>query len=291
MSITQALLASNNQAKVISPYLKQIQQNDLPVLVVNHPRCTAAVSLHGGHLLFWQPKKTNNPVIWLSEEAIFKPELAIRGGVPVCWPWFNKLGGPPSHGVVRTAMWQLIKHSEDTAGVTLTLQVQDNAETRKLWNHAFTLTIEIYLGDTCRVNLSSQGNYTFTAALHTYLNISDIEKVKITGLGNPYRNFLTGKEESLTDGSMTFNQAIDRLYLAPEKTTLIHDTYRTIAITHLNAPNVVVWSPWQEGAASMQDMANDSYKQMVCVETGRIAEPVQSSDKETTTFGFEIRLI
>ncbi len=148
----------------ISPYISQRQLDELPVVVVSHPKVRAAISLQGAHLLAWQPSGAK-PAIWLSNNTPFKKGNAIRGGVPICWPWFGPVA-KPSHGFARNQPWGLTAHDEDENGVILTFTLKDNEQTRSLWPHAFTLIARFKLGEECEIELESHGDYQATAALH-----------------------------------------------------------------------------------------------------------------------------
>ncbi|CVB84476.1 Putative glucose-6-phosphate 1-epimerase [Serratia marcescens] len=115
----------------ISPYISQRQLDELGVVVVSHPKVRAAVALQGAHLLAWQPSG-EQPVIWLSNNTPFAKGKAIRGGVPICWPWFGPVA-QPSHGFARNQPWSLTAHDEDDNGVILTFTLKDNEQTRKLF--------------------------------------------------------------------------------------------------------------------------------------------------------------
>ena len=101
----------------ITPYLSQRQMGDLPIVVVSHPKVRAAIALQGAHLLSWQPSG-QQPVIWLSDKTPFATGKAIRGGVPICWPWFGP-AGEPAHGFARNQPWTLTAHDENEDAVML----------------------------------------------------------------------------------------------------------------------------------------------------------------------------
>ena len=186
----------------ISPYISQRQLDELGVVVVSHPKVRAAVALQGAHLLAWQPSG-EQPVIWLSNNTPFAKGKAIRGGVPICWPWFGPVA-QPSHGFARNQPWSLTAHDEDDNGVILTFTLKDNEQTRKLWPHAFTLIARFKLGAECEIELESHGDYQATAALHSYFQVGDIDRVSVAGLGEPYIDKVAGGAEALQEGEVTF---------------------------------------------------------------------------------------
>ncbi|MEH0868673.1 D-hexose-6-phosphate mutarotase [Serratia liquefaciens] len=273
----------------ISPYISQRQLDELPVVVVSHPKVRAAITLQGAHLLAWQPSG-EKPVIWLSNNTPFKKGNAIRGGVPICWPWFGPVA-KPSHGFARNQPWSLTAHYEDDNGVILTFTLKDNEQTRSLWPHAFTLIARFKLGEECEIELESHGDYQATAALHSYFQIGDIEQVKVAGLGVPYIDKVAGGAEAKQTGDVTFVGQTDRVYTQPEAFSLIKDAalQRTIEVHHHHMSDVIAWNPGVELSCSMADMPNDGYKTMVCVETGRVSKPLIAAGEQPARLAVTFR--
>jgi len=274
--MTEQLFALPATEKISSTISKS-QQGQLDVLVIKHDKFRAALSLQGAHLLAWQPTG-EQPVIWLSTATAFTPGTAIRGGVPICWPWFGP-AGKPSHGFARTSIWQLTAHNEDANGVSLTLTLKDSEETRQLWPHAFTLHAHFKLGDECSIELESQGDFETTSALHAYFEIGDIAQVAVAGLGESYIDKVLNGEAGKHSGDLTFEGQVDRVYTQPEAVSLIKDSAlnRTIIVEHHHNSDVVSWNPGAELSVKMQDMADDSYKTMVCVETADVSRSAIST--------------
>ncbi|MCD1126051.1 D-hexose-6-phosphate mutarotase [Jinshanibacter sp. LJY008] len=264
----------------LTPYLTLRKKDELAIIVVNHPKARGAIALQGAHLLSWQPNG-EEPVIWLSKASYFKQGIAIRGGIPVCWPWFGKVASP-AHGFARNELWKLTAHDANEESVWLTFSLEDNEQTRQIWPHSFCLIARIKLGITCEIELESHGDYAITSALHTYFNIADISQISISGLGSHYLDTITGSEHDTSDKALTFAGPVDRVYSQPEAFSLIQDPVfgRSIEVHHRNASDVVTWNPAAEGASGMKDMENDGYKTMVCVETAIASQPVEvHSDK------------
>ncbi|WP_369788037.1 D-hexose-6-phosphate mutarotase [Rouxiella sp. WC2420] len=264
--------------KQLSPAVSQCQMAELPVLVITHPKGRAAIALQGAHLLAWQPTG-QKPVIWLSSETAFEPGTAIRGGVPVCWPWFGP-AGKPSHGFARNLPWQLTAQSETDESVKLTLTLKDSEETRKHWPHAFTLHAHFTLGDQCHIELESHGDFETTSALHAYFEIGDISHVSVEGLGKPYIDKVLGGEKAVLTGALTFDGETDRIFVEPEAESLIVDPVfkRKLRVKHHGNSDVVSWNPGAKNSASMKDMADDGYKTMVCVETAAVSHSQISTE-------------
>ncbi|AHG18301.1 glucose-6-phosphate 1-epimerase [Chania multitudinisentens RB-25] len=273
----------------ITPFISKRQQDELPILVVTHPKVRAAIALQGAHLLAWQPNG-DEPVLWLSDNTPFKTGSAIRGGVPICWPWFGK-AGTPSHGFARNQPWALTAHDENENGVVLTFTLQDNEQTRQHWPHAFTLIARFKLGEECEIELESHGDYQATAALHTYFQIGDITRVSIAGLGERYIDKVAHIAEAHQAGDLVFVGQTDRVYTQPTNCSLIHDPVlqRTIEVTHHHMSDVIAWNPGAALAASMADISEGGYKTMVCVETGRVTKPLVATEAQPARLAVTLR--
>ena len=184
--------------ETISPVISRRQLDDLELIVIDHPQVKASVALQGAHLLSWKPAGEEE-VLWLSNNTPFKQGVALRGGVPICWPWFGPSAqqGLPSHGFARNLPWTLEGHDEDDSGVMLTFALQHSAETMKLWPHKFTLYARFKLGKICEIELEAHGEFETTSALHSYFNVGDIAAVKVSGLGERYIDKVNNAEEGV----------------------------------------------------------------------------------------------
>ncbi|YCH28943.1 D-hexose-6-phosphate mutarotase [Erwinia sp. D4-22] len=275
----------------ISPYLSQRQIGELPVIVVNHPKVRAALTLQGAQLIAWQPNG-EKPVIWLSEKTAFTPGKAIRGGVPICWPWFGP-AGQPAHGFARNQPWTLSAHDENNDNVMLTLVLESNEQTKALWPHDFTLIARFRLGEHCEIELEAHGEYQATCALHSYFNVADIQDVEVSGLGSSFIDKVKGGEQGTSaDGKQRYVGQVDRIYTQPEDYSLIQDKagQRMIEVYHHHHSDVVTWNPGVELSCSMADMANDGFQTMVCVETARINQPMKSAPEQPARLATTFRL-
>lgn len=260
----------------LSPATAKIIYGDLPIIVIDHPLCQAAVSIQGAQLLTWTPTGEAKPIIWLSDTATFNKGKAIRGGVPLCWPWFGSIT-KPAHGFARVVDWTLIALEENQDGVMLQFNLQDSYETRSLWDHSFNAIITIKLGTRCYIEFACLGDFSTTAALHSYFTVSNIKDISLSGLGRHYLD--NGVENTLGPDQdlQTVDHAIDRIYTHPEAIAYLHDNNRVIKIIHHDASDVVVWNPWHNGAEALDDMKIDDYKNMICIETARIHDPLLST--------------
>lgn len=279
----------------ITPTLSLRKMDDLEVVVVDHPQVKASVALQGAHLLSWKPQGEEE-VLWLSGNTPFKNGVALRGGVPVCWPWFgpSQQQGLPSHGFARNLPWTLKAHNEDANGATLTFELQSSDASRQYWPHDFTLYARYKLGATCEIELEAHGEFETTSALHTYFNIGEISQVKVSGLGDRFIDKVNdAKEGVLDDGVQTFPDRTDRVYLNPEACSLIHDAAlnRAIEVIHHHHSNVVGWNPGPALSVSMADVPDDGYKTFVCVETACVTTAQKTTDEKPSRLGQTIRVV
>ena len=278
----------------ITPVLSRRQLDELDLIVVDHPQVKASFALQGAHLLSWKPAGEEE-VLWLSNNTPFKNGVALRGGVPICWPWFGPAAqqGLPSHGFARNLPWTLKAHNEDDNGAVLTFELQSNEETLKLWPHDFALLARFKVGKTCEIELEAHGEFETTSALHTYFNVGDIAAVKVSGLGDRFIDKVNNaKEDVLSDGVQTFPDRTDRVYLNPEACSVIHDgaLNRNIDVVHHHHLNVVGWNPGQALSVSMGDMPDDGYKTFVCVETAYATAAQKTTEEKPSRLAQTIRV-
>jgi len=278
----------------LTPVISRRQLDELEVLVIDHPQVKASFALQGAHLLSFKPAGEEE-VLWLSGNTPFKNGVALRGGVPVCWPWFGpaQQQGLPAHGIARILPWTLTAHNEDENGVVLTFELQSSDATRELWPHDFTLFARFKLCQTCEIELEAHGEFETTSALHTYFNVGDISAVKVSGLGDRFIDKVNNaREDVLTDGVQTFPDRTDRVYLNPEACSVIHDgaLNRTIEVIHHHHSNVVGWNPGPALSVSMADMPDDGYKTFVCVESACVTVPQKTTEEKPSRLAQTIRV-
>lgn len=265
--------------------ITKINHGELELYIIKHNTCEAIVSSHGAQLLHWQPKHTNKPVIWLSDTTFFKKDKAIRGGVPICWPWFGDVN-KPSHGFARISEWQLEQNNESETEVQLLFTLTDQTIDSQYQPQPFSVQIKFMLGETCEITLTTKAGFEVTSALHSYFHISDIHQITVKGLGKTYLEKLTTFNPPKTEGEMTFDQEVDRIYQESDKEQQIIDNDRIITLTQFNHSDVVTWNPWEVSAEKMADLSD--YHHFVCVETARIKHPIQSKYDEAVSYGVKI---
>ena len=279
----------------ISSALSRRLMDELDVIVIDHPQVKASFALQGAHLLSWKPQGEDE-ALWLSGNTPFKNGVALRGGVPICWPWFGPAAqqGLPAHGFARNLAWTLKAHNEDDKGVVLTFELHSSEASRQYWPHDLTLFARYKLGKTCEIELEAHGDFETTSALHTYFNVGDIHAVKVSGLGDRFIDKVNNaQEDALTDGVQTFPDRTDRVYLNPEACSVIHDSAlnRTIEVIHHHHTNVVAWNPGPALSASMTDMPDDGYKTFVCVESACATAPQKTTEEKPSRLAQTIRVV
>ena len=244
----------------------------------------ATIALQVSHVMTWQPKG-HKPVIWLSKAAKFAPGKSIRGGVPLCWPWF----GPhvtesayPGHGFARTIPWLLVDAWKLPDGrVRVEFEPVMNDAACAQWPHPSLVKNIVTVGQELEVELATTNTghaaFTLGQALHTYFEIGDIRQASIAGLeGCAYIDKVAGGKRNKQKGAVTFSGETDRVYLGTAGCCGIVDPVlkRTILITSTGSRSTVVWNPWAEKAAKMGDFGNKGEDRMVCVETANAADDV-----------------
>lgn len=265
----------------LSDFVTTAQLDNIKIVRIMHPKAKCAVSLFGGHLLSYIPEGKQE-TIWMSQQAKYDGATALRGGIPVCWPWFARMA-TPAHGFCRTSNeWKLVEHRENDEGVMLRLGLSTSEQTLAIWPHQFELFLDIQVGEELTVSLTmhnrSESPWKFSGALHTYLNVSDINKVETRGMGPEYIDSLN--QGTLTQGgdTLVLTDTIDRIYTQPESAIEAKDVgfERSLKIENGGANSAVLWNPWAEGAESMGDMQDDGYKTMLCIEACQWAKDLDS---------------
>jgi glucose-6-phosphate 1-epimerase len=253
-------------------------QGGLPLIRVKNAHGRAAIYQHGAHLAAWHPATAAEPVLWLSRKSLFEANKPIRGGVPICFPWFGAHASDataPAHGFARLREWTLTDAREEGDGtVILTLELQASSDP-SAWPRAFRAAYRVIIGPTLTMSLQvhnpGTAPFTFEEALHTYFAVGNIRNVSVTGLERAtYLDKLTGfGRVEQGDDPIRFTGETDRIYLASERTCTIHDPdkRRAITITQRGADTAVVWNPWIDKARAMPDFGDEEWPEMVCIET------------------------
>ena len=251
----------------------------LVVAEISNALASASLCLQGAHLMTWQPKSQAVPVVWLSRDAKLAAGKSIRGGAPVCWPWFGAHATEssfPGHGFARTVPWRVIESGSEPNGATrLTLRLVASDQIRAQWPHVCNADLTVIVGETLRMELTTENtgseNFVIGEALHTYIQIGDIGAVRVTGLeGCEYWDKVGGSHLRKQDGAISFSGETDRVYINTAAECVIEDDKlkRRIHIAKSGSLSTVVWTPWVEKANKMGDMGQpDGWREMVCVES------------------------
>lgn len=258
----------------------------LPMIQVKTAKAKALISIHAGQVLSYQPAGEAEDVMFLSAKAYYQDGKAIKGGAPICWPWFGadpEGKGRPGHGFVRNRGWNVIATEALSNGdIKVTVGLDDTPETQAIWQHAFSLRQEIVIGDSLNLSLITRNTgkekFTITQAFHTYFKVGDIAQAKVLGLnGCDYLDKAGGgNTQKHQTGDVTIDAEVDRIYLNVGNTLTIDDAAlnRRIQITSQNSKTAVVWNPWEKIAKDMADLEDHDYQRLLCVETTNAAEDV-----------------
>lgn len=269
----------------VSAGITQYQdEHGLQFLSVENSHATATIALQGAHVMHWQPKSAVQPVLWLSSNARYTEGRSIRGGIPICWPWFGAHPTDSSycpHGFARVIPWKVLQTSILSNGATrLLLEMSHTDVTKKQLSYDYRFVLAITIGQTLRLemmttNLASHP-FMIGEAFHTYFNISDAENVEITGLENlMFSDKVAGYQRNVQHGPIKFDSEFDRVYLNSRRDCVIHDAgfERKIRVTKSCSDTTVIWTPWGEKAAQMGDMgAENEWRQMICLESANAME-------------------
>ena len=242
----------------------------------------ARILLQGAQLLSWMPVDAGEQ-LYLSPASVLEAGSPVRGGVPVVFPQFAKLGPLAQHGFARTRPWHLDQANSDAS--TAVLSLSDDTTTRNLWPHQFTLSLRIkIIGRELLMELSCLNTGTtlfdFTGALHTYLALSDIDQAKVLGLeGLPYIDAVDQQEKKQSEALLATKAQLNRVYRQCQPDLLLLEqqgaALRQIAIRQRGFSDVVVWNPGETMCATLPEMAPQGYRNMLCIEAAQLSQAVR----------------
>lgn len=237
------------------------------------------VTPHGAHVTRW--RKDGRDVLFVSPRSKFEPGQAIRGGIPVCFPWFGddpEAKGRPAHGFARRVAWRVVEEELAPDALRVAFELADDDATRALWPFRFRARLTASLGAMLDVSLTvtneDERPFRYEEALHTYLAVGDVRRVALRGLeGARYRD----KTRSGAIGHegaepILFTEETDRTYHGIESVCTLQDPVlgRTLEITKCDSRSTVVWTPWSEKAARLADLGAEAWPGFLCVESGNI---------------------
>lgn len=243
---------------------------------------TAEVHHHGAHVTSWRPSPDGEERLYLSGASEYGPGKAIRGGIPVIFPQFSTEGPLPRHGFARTTEWAVGGVGRASNGMAeADFVLRDTTDTQAVWDASFVAVVSVrVVGARLTVTLAVENvgetPFAFTAALHTYLRVRDVDDVQITGLeGSRYRG--PGSRTLLRDESesVVVGDYLERVYVGAPPRIDLHDGDRSLSIISEGFPDAVLWNPGAERAASVPDIEPGGERRFVCIEAGAIQTPVE----------------
>lgn len=266
----------------------------LPKLVIENEHGNAEIFLHGAHLTHWQPRG-HQPVLWTSDQSTFAPAKAIRGGVPICFPWFGPNTSDPDapmHGLARTMDWKLLSAVESDEGTIVTLTSTHPHESEG-WPRGCEARFAITIGaklEMLFVVANTDGEvFDYEIALHTYFLVGDARQIEISGTqGQKYFDKVAGSEHQQDSAPIQISGETDRVYFDSTSSCVLHDPVlnRDITVSKDGSQTTVIWNPWSDKAARMPDFGDEEWTQMVCIETansGRNAMTLAPGESHTAS--------
>ena len=256
-------------------------QGGLSRALITTPDAVVEIYLHGAHVTRFEPTG-QKPVLWMSAKSLFQADKPIRGGVPICFPWFGPRAegaSSPVHGFARILEWSVESVQRTADGAAITLGLDANEQTKKWWPHEFSARYEIRVGRQLHLNLRvtnrGQEAFSFEEALHSYFTVGDARRIRITGLeGTTYIDKVDALKRKVQTGDVTLEAETDRVYVNTRAACAIEDPVvgRRVAINKAGSDATVVWNPWIAKSKAMADFGDDEWAGMVCVETVNAGE-------------------
>jgi glucose-6-phosphate 1-epimerase len=266
----------------ISVIKERKASEQITVLEIENAHASASISLFGAQVLSFKPKHDGRERLFLSTKARWDGSKSLRGGIPVCWPWFGahaEAGKYPAHGFIRTRQWQLLATEDAESATLLRFGIDDTGGPG--FNRTAALTLQVLLGRQLSVTLTTtnKGSIPFNlgCALHSYFAVSDISRVRLEGLQGNYSDKTRNWAMLPTPDPYLFMEETDRIHLHAAPTVSIIDKENTTRVHSKGHDSIVVWNPWEENARQLPDMAEEDFRHMLCVETaltqGLLLEP------------------
>ena len=278
-----------------TPHVESVKLDELNCWRIRHGQAELLVAQQGAHILSYQVDG-EPPLIWLNDKAVFKQGKPIRAGMPICWPWFGNLERNPAsvqamrnssepakaHGEVRALDWELLGVGNDGDALLAEFVLPQAEGHLPGWPHNVALKLSIRLDEQLHVSLLSYNagteDVTFSQALHSYFAVSDVRQVHVQGLdGSRYLDTLKNwEDEHQQDGDLHFTAETDRVYLdTPHHLSIVDPGWqRRIQIMTSGSKSAVLWNPWVDKTKTFNDMAEDGWQHMVCVETANVLSDV-----------------
>ena len=267
---------------------------EFPLLTVKTPLASAKISLYGGHVLAFTPAG-EKPVLWMSGKSNFTAGKAIRGGVPVCWPWFGPGAEPgvPAHGFARISMWKPVNVKRLTGGaISITMRLTEKEVAAGFNAPPFVLELTVTISNALELQLAATNNSAVTqqyqAALHSYFAVGDATKITISKLASlHYFDKVLNCENTNSPNcdTLEIDREIDRVYLPASGSVAVADNAwrRTLIVEKSGSLSTVIWNPWIAKAKAMADFGDNEYMRMLCVECGNVLDDTRTLEPGETT--------
>jgi D-hexose-6-phosphate mutarotase len=265
----QAILSECPEVSVTEP------EPGFPVLEVKTSVSEATIALHGAQVLTWT-LTGHPPVLYVSPKAKMTEGIPLRGGIPICWPWFNEHPEDstlPKHGFARNRFWELVSGEAFGKEATLVFKLCSDEETKQMFPYDFELTATIRVSDKLRVKLNMKNTgeeiYRVSSALHTYLSVGNIERIQLEGVkGSHYMDQLSDQTEAqYQEKNLQIKEEVDRIYQSMSSVLVRDlDRHRSVFVDKAGSRSTVIWNPWKEKSKSLSDLPDKGYLEFVCVE-------------------------
>lgn len=258
------------------------QLDGIEAIEIENEYAKASITTYGACVLSYVPQQQQD-LLWVSNKSVYDGSKPVRGGVPICWPWFGKAlsSDLPAHGFVRNKEWQLAKLEQLDSSVTrLQLTTQSDEQTKAMWPYEFELSLAIEIGRKLIMSLTTvncdSDAFTVTEALHTYFNIGLPQGLRIEGLADSIHSdkLVNNALPQTQAGDVVLNPPMDSVFQNANKELQIHDEVngRVIRIRSRNANSAVVWNPGAEIVKGFSDIAAQGWKEFACVESGNVLD-------------------
>lgn len=293
----------NERLGIARELLFRLGRHGALVAEISNSQGSGSIAMQGAQVLDWRPGG-QEPVVWLSDDAKFQEGKSLRGGAPVCWPWF----GPhpddpskPSHGFARNLEWEPVETAEVPGGTRILLRLIPGEAQRSMWPYMAELTLSVTMGKRLRLELTTRNTGTegfeLTQAIHTYFRVGNIGDAQVVGLkGCDYVDKVGIDAVRRQEGPIEISREVDRIYFGCPGDSVIVDRAlkRHIRISKSGSSSYVVWNPWIDKSAALGDMGAHGYRQMICVETtnagaDRVSVPPGNSFSLVTEYAVEAR--
>lgn len=278
-------------------FCQLIRIDELQALKITHPLFSATLLLQGAQLIEFTPAhhKEHN-LLWLSDCAQYKHGKPIRGGIPICWPWFGNIEKNPeciqtqlpnpalanAHGFARTQDWHITAINENCHFVEVTLQLISSHDTHIIWPFDFSLDITFKFSKTLAISLTTTNTgsrpFSISQALHSYLPTQDIEHSDISSTYNlRYIDALDDWKNKVQGKRIRFTAETDRLYFFEKEDYSLHlrTPTNSVEINNKNSQSAVIWNPWIDKSKRLSQFHNDDYKTMLCIETANVLSDIK----------------